>query len=440
MVYHQLIFVFVFLPVYLIGSLLLREPQAKNLLSAGLSLVFLVWGRPVYFALIIINIFLAYLAGRLQDSKTGKRLRLAAAVLNTLSVLPGAFYLAAKNDLSGGIAAVGLMGFALRQALYLLYTKRPEKSPLRLTVYLISFEFMCVSPVLGYDQLRDELVIRRRPGLAELKAGLTRFIFGLGAAGVIGLGLDRLRLLALHTQPVPWMDGVFGLLIGFIEIYAAAIAYISMSEGLCLMSGYRIRCWDSCFMPRPRMKNHLGYIWLTASAQLSRLFCGMSGYKLAGLCAVMCIIIGAAHGLGAGAVGLLACILLAMLLEELFELKGTPAGFITYLLLIAGLTLCTVCGSEGLSGLFSSLAPGSYDFDISYLFDSELSRLYPIIILGIIYCSPLKPMLSRLARRLGSRSPGYPIIRLLTAAALCAVIIVYLAAYSSFAVSGGAAL
>ena len=145
MVYHQLIFVFVFLPVYLIGSLLLREPQAKNLLSAGLSLVFLVWGRPVYFALIIINIFLAYLAGRLQDSKTGKRLRLAAAVLNTLSVLPGAFYLAAKNDLSGGIAAVGLMGFALRQALYLLYTKRPEKSPLRLTVYLISFEFMCIS-------------------------------------------------------------------------------------------------------------------------------------------------------------------------------------------------------------------------------------------------------------------------------------------------------
>ena len=108
MVYHQLTFVFVFLPVYLIGSLLLREPQAKNLLSAGLSLVFLVWGRPVYFALIIINIFLAYLAGRLQDSKTGRRLRLAAAVLNTLSVLPGAFYLAAKNDLSGGIAAVGL--------------------------------------------------------------------------------------------------------------------------------------------------------------------------------------------------------------------------------------------------------------------------------------------------------------------------------------------
>lgn len=437
MIYTDLIFVFVLLPVYAVLMLALREGYEKNLAAVLTSLVFFVWGRPLYYALIFLNIFTVYAAGRLSARKNYIAIRTAASVLAAVSVLPAAIALAADNTVKGAVSAFGAALFALRCVLYLKDAENGgERNLLNLCVYLISFEFMAISPVLSYSEIKDGIA-DRRPSLAMLSSGMERFSGGLAAAAVLGYSLERVRQAALFSGAVPYINAIVGVLTAAVEFYVFVCAYLAMSEGLCLIGGYRIRMWDSSFTPRSLVKNHLGYAYLSLAAVLNSLFPQTKPYGLLAGLAVSCLVIGAGLGFGAGAVALAGIIIATMLMQALFESKKSIAsGIFTAFAFALGFIVLANGSLTALGSWFAAFSPGRYDFDISYALYVRLNEVWVWLILAAAYASPLRRIAERWVReKMSASSAVYGAARALGAVLSGCLILISAAAIVS---AGGA--
>lgn len=434
MIYTDLIFIFAFLPVFLILNFSLGEDYEKNLASLIMSIIFLIWGRPLYYGLIIVNIFSVYLTGLFSRKPFYRILMPAVIGANWLSLLPMAVSLAGTNSIKGAVSSIGLMLFALRSALYLSDAENcREKSFLNLAVYLISFEFMTVSPLIGYSYMKP-MIEKRRTSLAMLCTGMDRFATGLAGVTILGYSLEKIRIAALFGESTPYLNAIIGIAAAAAEIYAVACGYLSMSEGLAIMSGYRITIWDSSFTPRSLMKNHLGYLWLTLSAELSRIINRLPYAAGAVLIAVLCISSGILLGFGAGVLSFLLIIIMTILIQEMFRSqKNIGSAVFTFTALALGIFFTANLSPEGILGWFSAFTPGKYDFDMSYILYSQLKQCLVWAILGIIYASPFKNTVQRHIREKMSESEGlYGTVRIFSAAKTTLFILLSLIAIVSF--------
>ncbi len=381
----------------MILSLLCSETRNKNLVSVIMSVIFIAWARPLYYALILVVIFLTYLSARLCEGGRMPWLRVASGAVTVLASLYPIFSLGSLGTISGTVSAIGFILFDIRTILYLRDSKEDgaEKSFLNLSVYLISFEMMAVSPVLSYSELKDQ-IRERRAGLAMLSSGLERFICGLAGVTVLGFSLERLREAALFSGSLAVLNVILGVLFTAIEIYVVALGYLSMSEGLMLMSGYRIELHSGCFTPKSLMIDHVGAVsptYKTAAEKLTDrpLWLILSAVGL-------CLAAGISFGIGAGGVALVSIAAVAVVLQKFFETKkSTPAGIFTFAISILAVILCAF---SGIGSWIDSLFSGSYSYLMSYNLWEELSRSWLYLIIAIFYVSPLRPLAGVLKRKI----------------------------------------
>lgn len=381
----------------MILSLLCSETRNKNLVSVIMSVIFIAWARPLYYALILAVIFLTYLSARLCEGGKLPWLRIIAGAVTVLASLYPIFSLGSLGTISGTVSAIGFILFDIRTILYLTDSKEDgaEKNFLNLSVYLISFEMMAISPVLSYSELKDQ-IRERRAGLAMLSSGLERFICGLAGVTVLGFSLERLREAALFSGSLAVLNVILGILFTAIEIYVVALGYLSMSEGLMLMSGYRIELHSGCFLPKSLMIDHVGAVsptYKTAAEKLTDrpLWLILSAVGL-------CLVAGISFGIGAGGVALVSIAAVAVVLQKFFETKkSTPAGIFTFAISILAVILCAF---SGFGSWFDSLFGGSYSYLMSYSLWEELSRSWLYLIIAVFYVSPLRPMAGVLKRKI----------------------------------------
>lgn len=426
MVYTDLLFVFGLLPVYIAFVFGLRENYEKNFVALMASVAFLIWGRPLYYALVPADVCLVYVAGRFSGTPYYKTVKSLIAAVVSVSVLPLIIGTASENSIRGAAASLGFAVFALRSWLYLKYAENGgEKNLLNLAIYLISFEFMAVSPVLSYSDIKDDIA-HRKNSLAMLAAGTERFVAGLAGVTVLGYFLERIRIAALFSGAVPYLNAIIGLLAGGLEIYVCICGYLSMSEGLCLMSGYRIRMWDSSFTPRSLMKNHLGYAYLTLSAELNAVFAKTDALVLMVLLIADCIFIGAALGFGAGAAAGLGVVILALMLQTVFESqKSIASGIFTFGAVAIAAMFAANASFEGLLNWFSAFVPGRYEFDMSRALFEQLKIGWIWLIPTVIYASPLKLNAQRVIReKMNEIKNAYGTFRVLGAVWTVAVLLI----------------
>lgn len=396
MSYTDLIFVFCFLPIYMILSLLCSETRNKNLVSLIMSVVFIAWARPLYYALILGLIFLVYLAARLCEGGKMPWLRIVAGAVTIVASLFPIISLGSLGTISGTVSAIGFILFDVRSIMYLRDSKdEAEKSFVDLSVYLISFEMMAISPLFSYSELKDQ-IRERHAGLAMLSSGLERFICGLAAVTALGFPLDRLTNAALFEGSRPILNLILGAIFMAIEIYIVALGYLSMSEGLMLMSGYRIELHSGCFLPRSLMIDHVGAVsptYKNASGKFTDnpLWLMLSAVGL-------CVVAGVSFGVGAGGVALACIVGVAVILQKFFETKKSiPAGVFTFLVAILAVFLCT---NRSLGDFSSWVTFGSNDYLMSYSLWDELLRGWIYVLIAIFYVSPLRPLVGVLKRKI----------------------------------------
>ncbi len=417
----------------MILTLLCSETRNKNLVSLVMSVVFIAWARPLYYALILVLIFLIYLSARLCENGKMPWLRIVAGAVTVVASLFPVISLGSLGTISGTVSAIGFILFDIRSILYLKDLKEDdaEKSFVDLAVYLISFEMMAISPIMSYSELKDEIK-ERHSGLAMLSSGLERFICGLAAVTILGYPLERLRDTALFSGSLPALNIVLGVLFTAIEIYVVALGYLSMSEGLMLMSGYRIELHSGCFLPKSLMIDHVGAVsptYKTAAEKLTDrpLWLILSAVGL-------CVLAGFSLGFGAGGVALVFIAGVAVLLQKFFETKkSVPAGIFTFLVSVFAVILCAFSGS---GNWLNSLFGGSYSYLISYNLWDELSRVWVYLLVAVFYISPLRPMAGVLKRKIMTENESsYGTIRVISTVLVTILLVISTVAMATAAMA-----
>ncbi len=409
----DLLFVFGFLPVYVIIVFLCREGWEKNFAAAVMSLVFVIWARPIYYALVFLDVFVVYAAGRLKKRKNYAAVKAAAMAATVLSALPAAVGLFSQGTLTGSASAMGYLLFIARSFIY-LREEDEEANVLNLMVYLVSFEFMSMSPLYSYSQMKERIA-SRRTGLAYLSSGFERYACGLAAVTVSGFSLERIWNAALHEGALPWMNALIGLAACAVGIYVFTIGYLSMSEGLCLMSGYKITMHSGAFLPKSLMLEHVGAISPTYSNFAGAYTSKARPLTLVILSAVFCLLAGMAIGLGAGLGALVCVIAMVVCIQALFETgKSFMSAVFTGLVLLVGF-IAAACGSvSGISAWIGGLNASKYDFGMSYALFAELKRSVVWAVLGLIYVSPLRVIIrGRLREAMSGSETAYGAVRIL---------------------------
>ena len=397
MIYSDLIFVFAFLPIYLVCQGLCREPWAKNLVGIAGSLVFILWGRQWYYALVLVPVFLLYAAGFVYK-KSG--LRLVWAVPEIAATAAAVFFsvdLAGEQTLSSALWTVGFIAFALRVAIYssdICGGEEPERDLIALTYWLLAPETFLLPPLADGSGQRRKIRARRQT-LSKMSSGLSLFIKGFAMTAVCGLAFERVRLAAVEYGKMPWANSAVYVAASALELYVCACGVVRMTGGLGLMSGISSESAVPAFIPKKTFGGHISEIWTGFSGAALGCFMGHAPAALA----VISLMSGIFLGFGSGAGAFMGILMISAALESMGGKKTAFDTAFSVILAVAAF-LSLSCGAPcGLMTLLRGFNISSYEYDITFALYDELLKAAPWLVIGLIAASPLPRILSGIIRR-----------------------------------------
>ena len=255
MVFSSVIFVFYFLPVFLLGYYV--SGWRAGALLAG-SAAFYAWGEGAYLALLLGLIGLNYAGSRWLDAVVARRGRLAILTLliaadfavlgvfkyseflayNLNRILPGAPLPQAHLTLPLGISF-----FTFQLVSYVVDVHRGavkvERDVVRFAAYILMFPHLIAGPIVRYADIRHEMHADRRK-TAQVGLGVQYFIVGLCQKVMIA---NTLAPLADHgfAADLSKLDATtawLGVWAYTLQIYFDFCGYSNMAIGLAFLLGF----------------------------------------------------------------------------------------------------------------------------------------------------------------------------------------------------------
>ena len=254
MVFSSILFIFLFLPVTLLGYYLLPE-KAKNYWLLALSLVFFGWMQPHYLWIIILNILINYSGALLIDRfKKQKKVILIFTIAANLLILFYFKYFGFAVETINGILKsdlplpqillpIGISFFTFQGMSYVIDVYRQQtavqKNIFKTALYIVLFPQLIAGPIVRYKDIASE-IDHRRFQLEDFTSGMERFIIGLAKKAIIANTLAR-------TADAIWSNGVsdntwlmawIGSCAYTLQIYFDFSGYSDMAIGLGRMFGF----------------------------------------------------------------------------------------------------------------------------------------------------------------------------------------------------------
>ena len=255
MVFSSIIFIFYFLPVFLLGYYV--SGWRTGALLAG-SVAFYVWGEGGYVFLLLALIGANYAGARALDAaetEGRRRLILTGMIVLDLAVLAwfkyAAFLAQILNDVLPGNPLpelthrlpLGISFFTFQLISYAIDIYRRavpvERSLARFSAYILMFPHLIAGPIVRYADIREELQSDRR-GSGRIGLGFQYFIVGLCQKVLIA---NTVAPVADHAFGLPpgtltattaWL----GALAYTLQIYFDFCGYSNMAIGLAFMLGF----------------------------------------------------------------------------------------------------------------------------------------------------------------------------------------------------------
>lgn len=231
----------------------------KNLILCLFSLLFYFWGEPHFIFLMLICIFIDWLAGiKMGTSKSFsiRRMWMLFATCIHISVL---FVFKYLSFLSGELSSIfstptlsialpiGISFFSFQMMSYVwdVYREKVpfQKSFLKLTLYIMLFPQLIAGPIVRYEEIKEE-IDSRRVSLSDFHEGITRFIIGLSKKVLLA---DMLALIADNfflAQPyieMPVLSAWIGAAAFSFQIYFDFSGYSDMAIGLARCFGFHFQ-------------------------------------------------------------------------------------------------------------------------------------------------------------------------------------------------------
>ena len=261
MVFSSNIFLFFFLPIFLIAYFITPH-KFRNYTLLLFSLVFYAYGAPDFVFLLVgecvINYFLV--RGMAQAEKTGaKKLLCALSVIMALGLLfyfkYANFFMENLNALLGWMhqepvgwmkvaLPIGISFFTFQSITYTIDVYRgttPASQKLTdYVLYIMMFPQLIAGPIVNYNSVAAQLV-ERSSTMEDRVLGFYRFVIGLAKKVLIA------NTMALYADQVFGMDygnmasgtAWIGILAYTFQIYFDFSGYSDMAIGLGKMMGFR---------------------------------------------------------------------------------------------------------------------------------------------------------------------------------------------------------
>lgn len=250
----SLIFVFLFLPIFLLLFFILRQTAHNSFLLIA-SLVFYAWGESEYILVLLVSVTVNYLLGLLMDKTDGKRSRktvfLAAVIFNLglLIYFKYTYFILDNLGLAGSFGSIhlpmGISFFTFQALSYIIDIYRKtvpnDRDPIRFGLYMTFFPKLITGPITPYHNLSKQIT-HRVLNLDDFAEGVKRFIFGLGKKVLIA---DTVARTADHVFAVPVEQQTAGLawlgvLSYGLQIYFDFSGYTDMAIGTARMFGFKL--------------------------------------------------------------------------------------------------------------------------------------------------------------------------------------------------------
>jgi len=255
MVFSNLFFLYLFLPVLFILYYGFKNDAYRRIILVLFSLVFYAWGEPVCVFLMIALVLFDYVFGHVidrADSSKAKKIWLIIAIVVNLSILGIYKYLGFFTETINTVLGVsipvfsitmpiGISFFTFQTMSYVIDVYRGDtevqNSFFKLLLYVSFFPQLIAGPIVRYKDIEAQLS-DRSVNLRQINDGVFRFALGLGKKVLIADCCDAVvtSLYGLNevTIVARWIGAVFFTL----QLYYDFSGYSDMAIGLGKMFGF----------------------------------------------------------------------------------------------------------------------------------------------------------------------------------------------------------
>lgn len=267
MVFSDLFFIFVFLPVFLLCYMsawlidkkwLGTEEQpatgARNAVLVTFSLIFYAWGEPVYVFLMLGSVVVNYLAGRIIDSQESHRKAALVVGIAVNLLILGTFKYAgffAQTLCDAGLTVpipkislpIGISFYTFQSISYLVDIYRREAPVQRrfvnLLLYISMFPQLIAGPIVRYEIVALEIKDRRVTPY-DFVEGSYRFLIGLGKKVILANQLSEIsdQFLANNLDNLSTTGAWVGIAAFTLQIFFDFSGYSDMAIGLGRCMGF----------------------------------------------------------------------------------------------------------------------------------------------------------------------------------------------------------
>ncbi len=256
MLFSNLVFLTVFLPLFFITYFVIKNRTYRNFVLLMFSLVFYAWGEPIYILLMLFSIIINYLFAIEIDKRKDKKrknvfiLAIAINILllvifkylgwltETINVIPSINLPILKLSLPIGIS---FYTFQIMSYVISVYQRnvKVQKNIIFLGCYVVAFPQLIAGPIVRYETVAKELNDRKE-NLHDFAEGTRRFIVGLAKKVIVA---DNLAYMTDTIFAGSFTDyGAIGAWLGMIaytlQIYYDFSAYSDMAIGMGRMLGF----------------------------------------------------------------------------------------------------------------------------------------------------------------------------------------------------------
>lgn len=256
MVFSSVLFLFRFLPIFMICYFLVPRKMKNLVLFLG-SLVFYAWGEPVYIFLMLFSTISDYVWGRLIEEYRGKdhsRIFLLCSIGINLFILGffkyADFLLQTVNTVFGTSIPllklplpIGISFYTFQTMSYVIDVYRgdtkAQRNILQFGVYVTMFPQLIAGPILKYHQV-ERYLQDRRIDLDAISYGAKRFVTGLAKKVLLAnnLGLLWKQVTELGTDQMSVLMAWLGIAAFALQIYFDFSGYSDMAIGLGAVLGF----------------------------------------------------------------------------------------------------------------------------------------------------------------------------------------------------------
>ncbi len=257
MVFANLIFLYLFLPLNILLYFISKNKAYRNIVLVAFSLFFYAWGEPVWIFLLIFTTLAEYLFGLWIEHGRGTVWAKVSMVLSLvlcfglLGVFKyGDFIIENINQLLGTSIAsmgftlpIGISFYTFQIASYLVDVYRGEvaaqRSFVKFLLFVSLYPQLVAGPIVRYSHIADEIDNRKiSPG--EMQCGISRFCIGLAKKVIIAnvAGDFVQRYMGGDLAKLSVAGAWFGVIMFTIQIYFDFSGYSDMAIGMGWMFGF----------------------------------------------------------------------------------------------------------------------------------------------------------------------------------------------------------